>query len=262
MPLLGVQSQAMLAASMRGAASDALRLNTPRAPRAIILITAHWETEVVTVSSGAHPNLLYDYYGFPPESYEFKYPAPGAPDVADEVAKALKRKGISCELDAFRGWDHGVFVPMMLIHPKADVPIVQVSVLESQDPEALFRMGEALAPLREQNVAIIGSGMAGMHNMPLLVGMNSPEKVLRAKKQHGLWTKAVRDAVNEESVEKRGKSFGKWREWDGAYDAHPRDHADHFSPLVVCAGAAGDGMAKSWVDKASGWEHETFYWDE
>lgn len=262
MPILGDPSQATLTESMRTKVPKVLRLNTPEAPRAIVLVTAHWETDVVTISNGVSPKLYYDYYNFPKDAYEFKYPAPGEPDVAQKVADALKREGVESEMDAVRGWDHGVFIPMMMIHPAADIPIVQVSVLESQDPQQLFKMGRALASLREENIAIVGSGMASFHNMAAFRRSGQSENTERVQNNHPSWLGAIRDAVSEEDIAKREERLVKWRDIDGAYDAHPRDRAEHFSPLVVAAGAAGNGKAKSWMDKALGWDMETFYWDD
>jgi aromatic ring-opening dioxygenase catalytic subunit (LigB family) len=163
MPLLGDSVQEQLAQSMRTKVPSVLKLGTPEAPQAIVLVTAHWETDTITISSGNNPQLYYDYGGFPDAAYKFKYPAPGSRKVAELVRDALKEQGINSTFDATRGWDHGVFVPMMLVNPKADVPIVQVSVLGSQDPKGLYEMGVALAPLRDQNIAIIGSGSASFH---------------------------------------------------------------------------------------------------
>ena len=128
-------------------------------PRAILLVTAHWETGVPTISSGDKHALYYDYYGFPKETYAIKYDAPGSPEVAQRVKEVLTQAGFAPRMDPKRGWDHGVFVPLTLLWPKADVPIVQMSVLENQDAEEHLRMGKALAKLRDENVMILGSGM-------------------------------------------------------------------------------------------------------
>ncbi|CAK1556029.1 unnamed protein product [Leptosia nina] len=117
--------------------------------KAIILVTAHWQEKQVTISSNDHHDLYFDYYGFPPESYTYKYNAPGHPDLAKQIHSALSDAGISSKLDPKRGWDHGVFVPMMLMNPEANIPIVQISVLKSQDAAAHYKIGEVLHKFRK-----------------------------------------------------------------------------------------------------------------
>lgn len=132
--------------------------------KAIILVTAHWEEPKVAISSGKHHPLYFDYYGFPAESYKYTYDAPGDPELARRVHNQLKKAGIDSKLDDQRGWDHGVFVPMKLINPAANIPIVQMSVLSDQDPERHYRIGQVLKKFRKDGVAILGSGMS-YHNM-------------------------------------------------------------------------------------------------
>jgi aromatic ring-opening dioxygenase catalytic subunit (LigB family) len=134
------------------------------------------------------------------------------------------------------GWDHGVFVPMTLIHPAATIPIVQVSVLASEDPASHYALGRALAPLRAQNIAILGSGFASMHNLRAMFSGQSRTPSYKALNE--AWSRAVADAVGTEDVEAQQKKFASWRSWPGAYEMHPRGGAEHFLPLVVCAGAA------------------------
>jgi len=258
MPLLGDPSQKQLATSMRKKAPEVMHLNS-NPPKAIVLLTAHWEEHITTISSGPAPELLYDYGGFPAEAYEFKYPAPGSPEVAAKVRERLAEAGIESRLDLKRGWDHGVFVPMLLIRPQADIPIVQMSVLASQSPKELYALGKALEPLRDENIAILGSGSAGFHNFRLFFGGGGSKG--EAKATHSIWTKTLHDSIAESDPVVRGGKLEKWRDWEGAYSAHPRNAAEHFSPLIVCAGAAGHGTAKGWVDEMVGWNMETFYWD-
>ena len=125
-------------------------------PSAVLLISAHWQTPVPTLTSGARPQLIFDYGGFPPESYKYKYAARGDPGLAKRAAALLSEAG--ARLDDQRGWDHGVFVPMMLMFPKADVPIVCLSLLNEPDPAKHFELGRVLRPLREEGVLILGSG--------------------------------------------------------------------------------------------------------
>ncbi|KFG82793.1 hypothetical protein MANI_110786, partial [Metarhizium anisopliae] len=171
LPILGDKNHESIVYSLKNRVPKILGLGTPSAPRAIVLVTAHWSTAVPTVSSAARHDLYYDYSGFPSESYALKYPAPGDPPIAREIKSLLDAHGLRARLDPSRGWDHGVFIPMLLVNPAADVPIVQVSVLESEDPEHHLRIGAALARLRARNIAIIGSGFASLHNFAAMRGL-------------------------------------------------------------------------------------------
>ena len=169
---------------------------------------------------------------------------------------------ISAELLAYTaaGWDHGVFVPMALVDPSAFIPIVQVSVLRSQSPDELFKTGQALAPLRDQNIAIIGSGSASFHNLPLLLQSMSNGLGPKAREKHVQWNDAIEGIILEADATKRREGLLNWRDLDSAYDAHPRNRAEHFSPLIVCAGAGGNGKASAWSDLFAGYEMRSYYW--
>lgn len=139
-------------------------------PRAVVVVSAHAEAHgPVRVNAGAHPSLIYDFYGFPAALYDLRYPAPGAPDLARDVAGAFAEAGLDPVLDAQRGWDHGVWVPLRLLYPAADVPAVEVSLPVPRTPNLLVSMGRALAPLREQGVLLFGSGGV-VHNLRRLRG--------------------------------------------------------------------------------------------
>jgi len=134
-------------------------------PHAVIVVSAHAEAlGPVRVNVSAQPSLIYDFYGFPPPLYALRYPAPGAPDLAREVAGALADAGMEPVLDAQRGWDHGVWVPLHLLYPAADVPVVAVSLPVPRSPDLLLAMGRALSPLREKGVLLFGSGGI-VHNL-------------------------------------------------------------------------------------------------
>ncbi len=260
MPVLGDPDSQQLAESMRTRVPAILGLDdAARRPDAIVLVTAHWSTAQPTISSGARHRLLYDYGGFPAEAYRLKYEAPGAPAIARRAAELLSAEGFAPELDDQRGWDHGVFVPMLLVRPQADIPIVQVSVLDSEDPAAHFAMGRALARLRaEANVAVVGSGFASFHNLRLLFSGVTREPALRAKLAE--WNDAVTSAVATADTHKRAARFADWRSWPAAYVTHPRGGAEHFLPLMVCAGAVGDVAGKSYVDEFVGLDIVSYYW--
>ena len=133
-------------------------------PGAILVVSAHWETATVSLGATESPPLIYDYYGFPEESYKIAYPAPGAPALRDQVVQLLSDAGIASQVEEERGLDHGVFVPLKIMFPNAEVPCLQLSLLEHLNPMEHISLGEALAPLRRQNVMILGSGMS-FHNM-------------------------------------------------------------------------------------------------
>jgi len=148
---------------------------------------------------------------------------------------------------------------MLLINPAANVPIIQLSVLTSEDPTQHYLMGQALAKLRDNNIAIVGSGFASFHNLRLMRGGVSQDPSFRTRMK--AWNKAVSDAATEENEEERGKKLLGWREWPAAYEMHPRGGAEHFLPLVVCAGAGGSAKAKSYLDEFMGFDIYSFYWD-
>lgn len=194
-------------------------------PKALLVISAHWEEKVPTVMSSAHPPMLYDYYGFPPDAYSIKWPAPGAPELAAHVRDLLKKAGFDTAEDQERGYDHGTFVPLKLAYPKADVPVVQLSLVKGLDPELHLRMGRALASLRDEGVYIIGSGMT-YHNLRAF----SP----RAKgvaAEFDAWLQSTMGSAD------RDARLAKWESAPSARLAHPRE--EHLLPLHVVAGAAG-----------------------
>ena len=158
------------------------------------------------------------------------------------------------------GWDHGVFVPMTLIHPSASIPIIQLSVLRSEDPATHYAIGRALAPLRAQNIAIVGSGFASLHNLRAMFSGQTRTPVFRKLNEE--WSEKVDDAVKEKDEGRQKERFGAWRSWPGSYEMHPRGGAEHFLPLVVCAGAGAGEEVGSWADEMSGLRMWSYYWDK
>lgn len=268
MPLLNDPNHKSIIYSLRNRVPQILNLSDPaKRPRAVVLVTAHWSTPHPVISSGASPSLYYDYYGFPPETYSIKYPAPGEPDIAAQVAEAMTAQGLKPTLDDQRGWDHGVFIPLKLVLPDADIPVVQVSVLDSEDPAEHFKMGRALAALREQNVAIIGSGFASFHNLRIMMslrdlGARDPAAWKDFKARSVEWNDEVTKAVSADNDTQREESLGAWRQFPFADVMHPPKGGEHFMPLIVCAGAAQevDGPAKSYKDDYLGVDIFTYYW--
>jgi aromatic ring-opening dioxygenase catalytic subunit (LigB family) len=196
-------------------------------PHALLMISAHWEEERPSVTTGARPPLLFDYYGFPPESYELTWPAPGEPALAARVRELLDKAGFQSGEDAKRGFDHGAFVPLKLAYPNAEIPTVQLSLKAGLDPREHLAIGRALAPLRDEGVFIIGSGMS-YHNMRAMNAQGRP-----AASTFDAW---LRDAATRPAAE-RDARLSEWQAAPAARAAHPRE--EHLLPLMVVAGAAG-----------------------
>ena len=215
----------------------------PERPTAILLISGHWEEADVTVHVGERPSLLYDYYGFPEHTYHLKWDAPGAPLVARRAARLLRDAGINTQEEGTRGWDHGVFVPMKVMLPDADIPLVQMSLRTDLDPAGHIAIGRALAPLRDEGVLIVGSGMS-FHNL----GVRGEQARLPSQ----TWDAALTDAVTDSDATRRAMRVADWASLPNAALAHPRE--EHLLPLMVALGAAGDGAAvRDYADTVLGW---------
>ena len=195
-----------------------------RRPAAILVVSAHWEESRIHVGAAARPELIYDYYGFPDYTYELEYPAAGAPAIAHRVGVALAEHGIDHVVDAEHGWDHGVFVPLKVMYPEAEVPIVAMSLRADLDPAHHIAVGQALESLRD-DVVIIGSG-SSFHNLSNF----DPVPAQRFD-----------DWLAETLVEpgpERQRRLNSWESAPGARAAHPRE--EHLLPLMVAVGAADD----------------------
>jgi aromatic ring-opening dioxygenase catalytic subunit (LigB family) len=259
MPILGDPDHRHLVNSWKTRVRKVLKLNTPEAPKAIILVTAHWSTGQPTISSGSRHELYYDYYGFPQEAYSLKYNASGSPDIAQEIFKRLQKAGFSPKLDDKRGWDHGVFVPLKMIIPDESIPVIQMSVLDSEDPEDHFKMGQAISDLRKENIAIIGSGYATFHNLRVMFSGSANTPAFKANIRE--WSDVLNEAVMTEEADKRLAKLKHWRQFPHAYTMHPNGGAEHFLPLIVAAGAAGSGKGGLYGDEYKGNDMFSFYWE-
>ena len=224
-----------MAAYLRGLAAS-----IGERPRALLVVSAHWETPRPTVNSGAAPGMLFDYYGFPAHTYQLSWPAPGSPQLATQVRDLLQSAGIGCDEDAARGYDHGVFVPLLLAWPDADIPTVQLSLQVGLDPAAHLAIGKALEPLRDEGVLIIGSGMS-YHNLREFFA-SDPRVVAGAEQFDAALTAALQDTTPAT----RDAQLIHWKDMPAALAAHPR--AEHLLPLMVVAGAAGnDRGRRAWT---------------
>lgn len=203
-----------------------------RRPRAVLVVTAHWMTERPTVGNAQAHHLLYDYYNFPDYTYQLQYPATGAPDVAARVVELLANAGIAADLDDKRGIDHGVFIPFKLIYPDADVPIVPMSLQLRMDAADHIAIGAALAPLRDENVLIVGSGMS-FHNIPAMFSQARPAEAAAFDR----WLTA---AIEDAEPDRRNAALSSWDRAPAARFAHPQE--EHLIPLMVAAGAAGSDI--------------------
>lgn len=198
----------------------------PEQPRAILMVSGHWEAREARVMHAERPPMVYDYGGFPAHTYEITYPAPGAPRLAERAAALIAAAGLAVAVDETRGFDHGAFVPAFVMYPDADVPMFQVSLMESYDPEDHFRLGRALAPLRDEGVLILGSGLS-YHNLRLFgPGARAPSEAFDA------WL----DTALALDPAARTAALLDWESAPEARTCHARE--DHLVPLFVALGAA------------------------
>jgi aromatic ring-opening dioxygenase catalytic subunit (LigB family) len=207
----------------------ALPERLPAKPKAVLVITGHWEAPQFSVSTAERPPMDYDYSGFPEHTYHLQYPAPGDPALAQRVRDLLGQAGVEVRADPQRGFDHGTFVPLSLMYPQADVPVVLLSLKSSYDAAEHIRVGQALAPLRDEGVLILGSGLT-YHNMG---GFGRPQSTQPAQ----VFEQYLHDAVSQPDAAARNRQLVAWQSAPAARLAHPRE--DHLLPLMVVAGAAG-----------------------
>jgi len=203
-------------------------------PSAVLLISAHWEMPIATLTAAQQPSLLYDYYGFPEASYHIQYPATGDPGLASTVFDLLSKSGITAELDEQRGFDHGMFIPMKIMYPDADLPCVQLSLLSGLDPQAHIALGQALSGLTHPGLLLIGSGFS-FHNLRAFFSAGVGE-IDQGNEVFDAW---LVDTCTDKSLTEAERAT-RLREWEIAPYArycHPRE--EHLLPLHVCYGYAG-----------------------
>ena len=201
----------------------------PSRPKGIVVISGHWEETAFTASTTKRPKMIYDYTGFPAHTYELQYPAPGEPALAERVVSLLKAAGLPAATDNTRGYDHGIFVPFLLIDPNATIPVVALSLKTGLDPEEHLAAGRALASLRDEGILIVGSGMS-YHDMR---GFRTPNAI----KPSATFDAWLTDVVQSDP-ELRWKALTRWDDAPAGRQSHPRE--EHLLPLMVAVGAAYD----------------------
>lgn len=248
LPLLGDASHRAMVTFMRGLPA---MLETPEA---ILVISAHWEEKAATVLDDPAPPLFYDYYGFPDEAYEVAYPAPGHPALAKRIVELLTRSQIKAGVDSDRGFDHGLFIPLKLMYPEADIPALQLSLIRGLNPARHIELGQALRELLAENILIIGSGFS-FHNMRAFEwdGKNVPDSANDAFQD---WLIDV--CTGHMSKEEREQRLREWEQAPSARYCHPRE--EHLLPLHVCVGAADMPATTIFDDYILGKRGVAFRW--
>ncbi|HEY6018808.1 MAG TPA: class III extradiol ring-cleavage dioxygenase, partial [Candidatus Paceibacterota bacterium] len=225
-----------------------------RKPDAIVVISAHWEESAATLLGAQAPTMFYDYYGFPDEAYEITYPAPGSPELANRISGLLKKNNIASRIDPERGFDHGLFIPLKLMYPQADIPALQLSLVRGLNPGAHIALGKALRELMKENILVIGSGFS-FHN-------------LRAFSWQGNGgTDPANDAFQDWLIEscassmlqsEREERLIEWEKAPSARYCHPRE--EHLLPLHVCLGMADRPADLIFDNKILGKRSVAFLW--
>ncbi|MGO5000101.1 DODA-type extradiol aromatic ring-opening family dioxygenase [Oceanisphaera sp. W20_SRM_FM3] len=251
MPLLGDPAHREMVACLQQMAAK-----LPR-PKAILIISAHWEEAVPTITANAHPSLIYDYYGFPAAAYDIQYPCAGEPVLAQQVQQALTNAVITARLDTERGIDHGVFVPLKLMYPTADIPCVQLSLINSLSAEAHLEIGRALQALDYDNLLVIGSGFS-FHNLPAFFAVNTPD-VQEKNEAFEAW---LQDACSNPLLDEvqRRRRLVDWTAAPYARFCHPRE--EHLLPLHVCYGLAAQACDEHVAVTILGQKSSLFYWSK
>jgi 4,5-DOPA dioxygenase extradiol len=223
-------------------------------PDAILVISAHWEERVATVLGAQNPTMFYDYYGFPRQAYEITYPAPGSPELARQIVALLEKQQIPVSIDPHRGFDHGLFIPLKLMYPSADIPSLQLSLVRGLDPGVHLALGNALSELSEENILVIGSGFS-FHNMRAFSwkGNGDPDPANDAFQD---WLVDI--CTGPLPQPERETQLSEWEHAPYARYCHPRE--EHLLPLHVCAGLAGKPARLIFDDHILGKRSLAFLW--
>ncbi len=223
-------------------------------PDAILVISAHWEEPIATLLSTETPPMFYDYYGFPAEAYKINYPAPGNPQLAERIAAILENNNIPSRLDSARGFDHGLFIPLKMMYPHAEIPSLQLSLLQGLDPTAHIAMGRALRELLGENILVIGSGFS-FHNLGAF-GFDGRTKPDKANEAFQDWL--IETCTKPMTQAEREQRLDEWQKAPSARYCHPRE--EHLMPLQVCAGMADQPGRLVFDDLILGKRSVAFLW--
>jgi aromatic ring-opening dioxygenase catalytic subunit (LigB family) len=231
LPILGDPSHKAMVDFMKKLPSQITK------PDAILVISAHWEESAATLLGANNPPMFYDYYGFPEQAYKITYHAPGNPELADRIARLLKKNNIPARIDPKRGFDHGLFIPLKLMYPEADIPSLQLSLLRGLNPAVHIALGKALHELMNANILVIGSGFS-FHNQNAFFGQafGAPDNANEAFQN---WL--IETCAGKISQKEREQRLIEWEKAPSARYCHPRE--EHLLPLHVCFGLS-DGPAK------------------
>lgn len=225
-----------------------------RKPDAILVISAHWEEHAAALLGAQNPAMFYDYYGFPDEAYEITYPAPGSPELARRIAGLLEKNHIPTRIDPERGFDHGLFIPLKLMYPQADIPALQLSLLRGLNPGAHLALGKALRGLMPENILIIGSGFS-FHNLRAFFGQEFGAAD-PANEAFQDWLVEV--CAGQMPQSEREQRLIEWEKAPSARYCHPRE--EHLLPLHVCMGMAGRPGQLVFDDQILGKRGVAFLW--
>lgn len=225
-----------------------------RKPEAVLVMSAHWEESEATLTGAANPPLFYDYYGFPPEAYALTYPATGSPELAKRISGILEQAGIPTRLDPLRGFDHGLFIPLKMMYPVADIPCLQLSLMRGLDPAAHLALGHALRPLMAEDLLIVGSGFS-FHNMSAFAWGGGAEPDPRNDAFQNWLIETCTAALPSDEREQR---LLEWQKAPSARYCHPRE--EHLLPLHICQGMAGKPAELVFDDTILGKRAVAFMW--
>lgn len=249
LPLLGHEGHKEMVACLQSIAAQIQK------PSAILVISAHWEEDTPTITSAAHPPLFFDYYGFPEESYTITYPCPGEPSLANRLHKVFKNRGVASKLDDQRGFDHGVFVPLKIMYPDADIPCVQLSLVNSLDPAEHVKIGEILQDVDHENLLVIGSGFS-FHNMDaFFTPVTSESEIMNKAFESWLLETCSNSNIDEEE---RAQRLIQWSKAPFASFCHPRE--EHLLPLHVCYGLAHTSCSEYYKLQILKRKSSMYYW--
>jgi 4,5-DOPA dioxygenase extradiol len=229
--------------------------STIRKPDAILVISAHWEENAATLLGSLKPPMFYDYYGFPAEAYEITYPAPGSPDLANRIADLLLRNKIKARIDSERGFDHGLFIPLKMMYPKADIPALQLSLIRGLNPAEHIALGKALREIMHENILVVGSGFS-FHNLGAFSWQgNTASDPANDSFQNWL----IEVCTGPIAYPEREQRLIEWEKAPSARYCHPRE--EHLLPLHVCVGMADRQARLIFNDYILGKRALAFLWE-